>query len=71
MVFFTSTRQITLAKESLLILDDVLNGVKNNVPVDLIEIDIRRIWENLGEILGENYSDELIDKLFSDFCLGK
>lgn len=70
-VFFTNTRQITLAKESLLILEDVLNGVQNDVPVDLIEIDIRRIWENLGEILGENYSDELVDKLFSDFCLGK
>ena len=70
-VFFTNTRQITLAREALLIIEDVINGVNNNVPVDLIEIDIKRIWDKLGEILGENYSDELIDKLFSDFCLGK
>ena len=68
---FTNTRQITLAKECLPILDDVENGIKNNVPVDMVSIDIKRIWTILGEILGENYSDELIDQLFSQFCLGK
>ena len=68
---FTNTRQISLAKECLPILDDVENGINNNVPVDLVAIDIKRIWSKLGEILGENYSDELIDQLFSQFCLGK
>ena len=68
---FTSTRQITLAKECLLILKDVEEGITNNVPVDMVSIDIKRIWTILGEILGENYSDELIDQLFSQFCLGK
>lgn len=68
---FTNTRQITLAKECLKILDDVEEGIKNNVPVDLVAIDIKRIWTKLGEILGENYSDELIDQLFKQFCLGK
>lgn len=67
----TNTRQITLAKECLPILNDVENGINNNVPVDLVAIDIKRIWTKLGEILGENYSDELIDQLFSQFCLGK
>lgn len=67
----TNTRQITLAKECLPILNDVENGIDNNVPVDLVAIDIKRIWSKLGEILGENYSDELIDQLFSQFCLGK
>ena len=68
---FTSTRQITLAKECLPILKDVEDGIANNVPVDMVSIDIKRIWTILGEILGENYSDELIDQLFSQFCLGK
>lgn len=67
----TNTRQITLAKECLPILSEVENGINNNVPVDLVAIDIKRIWTKLGEILGENYSDELIDQLFSQFCLGK
>lgn len=68
---FTNTRQISLAKESLSILDEVEKGINENVPVDLVSIDIKRIWTKLGEILGENYDDELIDQLFSQFCLGK
>ena len=68
---FTNTRQLTLAKECLPILDDVKKGLDDEVPVDLVAIDIKRIWSKLGEILGENYSDELIDQLFSQFCLGK
>ncbi len=68
---FTNTRQLTLAKESLMILEDVEKGIKDEVPVDLVSIDIKRIWTKLGEILGENYTDELIDQLFSQFCLGK
>ena len=68
---FTNIRQLTLAKEALMILEDVEKGIKDEVPVDLISIDIKRIWTKLGEILGENYDDELIDQLFSQFCLGK
>lgn len=68
---FTNARQITLAKESLEILKDVEAGIENDVPVDMVAIDIKSIWTKLGEILGENYNDELIDQLFSQFCLGK
>ena len=70
-LFFTNERQITLAKEALSILDDVKKGIDLEVPVDMIEIDIKKMWTKLGEILGENYDEELIDKLFSNFCLGK
>ena len=68
---FANTRQITLAKECLNIFDDVLNGIDNMVPVDMIGIDIKRIWTKLGEIVGDSYEEELIDQLFSQFCLGK
>ena len=37
----------------------------------MIEIDLKRIWELLGEITGETYQEELINQLFSQFCLGK
>ena len=46
-------------------------GIENEVPVDMVEIDIKRCWEKLGEIIGETYTEELIDQLFSQFCLGK
>ncbi len=69
--FLTNVRQISLAKEAYQILDEVDKGIENEVPVDMIEIDIKRSWEKLGEIIGETYTEELIDQLFSQFCLGK
>ena len=69
--FLTNVRQISLAKEAYSILEEVETGIENEVPVDMIEIDIKRSWEKLGEIIGETYTEELIDQLFSQFCLGK
>ena len=69
--FLTNVRQISLAKESYNILNEVEYGIENNVPIDMIEIDIKRSWEKLGEIIGETYTEELIDQLFTQFCLGK
>ena len=69
--YLSNVRQISLAKEANSILEEVDNGIKNEVPVDMIEIDIKRAWEKLGEIIGETYTEELIDQLFSQFCLGK
>ena len=43
----------------------------NDIPVDMIQIDLKNIWDILGEIIGESYDDELIDQLFTQFCLGK
>ena len=64
-------RQISLAKEALNIINEVQKEIRNNDPIDMIEIDIKRAWEKLGEIIGETYNDELLDQLFSQFCLGK
>lgn len=67
----SNTRQISLAKTALSILGEVKIAVNEKHYVDMIEIDIKRIWEELGKILGESYEDELVDQLFSQFCLGK
>jgi len=64
-------RQISLAKEAYHILEEVEKGIQEEVPIDMVEIDIKRAWEKLGEIIGETYTEELIDQLFSQFCLGK
>ena len=69
--YLSNARQISLAKECLNILKDVKSAVEREESVDLIEIDIKRIWTTLGEITGDIYDDELIDQLFSQFCLGK
>jgi len=69
--YLSNVRQISLAKEANSILEEVEKAIIDEVPVDMIEIDIRRAWEKLGEIIGETYTEELIDQLFSQFCLGK
>ena len=66
-----NVRQISLAKEAEKIMQEVNNAISVNIPIDMIEIDLKRAWEKLGEIIGETYSEELIDQLFSQFCLGK
>lgn len=70
-VMLTNARQIALLKKAKAALDDVLKGINDGMPVDLVQIDLRRSWDLLGEITGDSYQDELIDQLFSQFCLGK
>ncbi len=69
--YLSNAREIALLKEAYESLLEVINGVNINMPIDMIEIDIKNIWEILGKILGESYEEELVDKLFSLFCLGK
>ena len=69
--YLSNVRQISLAKEANTILEEVEKGITDEVPVDMIEIDIKRAWKKLGEIIGDAYTEELIDQLFSQFCLGK
>ena len=52
-------------------LKEVKNGIDMGMPVDMVEIDLKNVWNKLGEITGETYQNELIDQLFSQFCLGK
>jgi len=52
-------------------LDEIKNGINNGIPIDMLEIDLKNLWTSLGKIVGQTYEDELIDQLFSQFCLGK
>ena len=70
-VMVTNARQTALLKKAKQALDDVLSGIADGMPVDLVQIDLKRCWDLLGEITGDSYQDELIDQLFSQFCLGK
>lgn len=71
LTYLSSARSISLLKKSLESLESVKKGIENNMPVDMVEIDLKQMWSTLGEIIGETYTDELIDQLFSQFCLGK
>lgn len=70
-VMVTNARHIGLLHQANDALSDVLKGIEDGMPVDLVQIDMTRCWDLLGEITGDSYQDELLDQLFSQFCLGK
>ena len=69
--YLTNVRQISLAKNAYQKLIDVETALHDNLPIDMIEIDLRDCFDILGEITGKTYSDEIIDNLFERFCVGK
>ena len=69
--YLTNARGLSLLKQAQDIISDIKEGIETEQPIDMIEIDLKRIWELLGEITGETYHEELINQLFSQFCLGK
>ena len=69
--YLSNSRQISLVKKSIDVLDNTLNSIENNIEIDLLAIDIKECYDLLGEIIGSTYKDELLDEIFSNFCLGK
>ncbi|MBA1392530.1 GTP-binding protein, partial [Lactobacillus sp. XV13L] len=67
----TNARQVGLLKQAQQALADVQTGIQQQMPIDLVQIDMTNCWNILGEITGESAPDELITQLFSQFCLGK
>ena len=67
----SNTRHIGKLEETKLALLQALQSAEEQIPIDMVEIDLRKAWSSLGEITGENTSDDLISTLFSKFCLGK
>ncbi|HEJ8693957.1 TPA: tRNA uridine-5-carboxymethylaminomethyl(34) synthesis GTPase MnmE [Staphylococcus aureus] len=71
MTYVSNSRHISLLKQARQTIQDAIDAAESGVPMDMVQIDLTRTWEILGEIIGETASGELIDQLFSQFCLGK
>lgn len=69
--YVSNTRHIALLEKAGQALGEVIVGIEAGMPVDLVQIDMTRCWDFLGEIVGDSVQDELITQLFSQFCLGK
>ena len=69
--YLANERQLSLAKQALKSLRDAKVSLESDEPVDIIEIDLKEVFDILGSITGESYSDELLDELFANFCVGK
>ena len=70
LTYLTSARSKAILRQVLDSVSDVREGI-DNYPIDIVEIDLKKIWNLLGDVIGENYSEELLDELFSRFCVGK
>jgi len=71
MTYVSNVRHVQLLKQAKQALEDAQNGMEMGVPLDVVQIDVTRTWEILGEIIGDTVHESLIDQLFSQFCLGK
>ena len=71
LTYLSDARSISLLKKSLSYIDEGLTSIEKEEPVEIVEMNIKDAWETLGEIIGETYKEELLDELFSRFCLGK
>ena len=71
LVYMSNARQISLVEKALKNIENALDALKNNIPIDMVEIDIKSCFDTLGEIIGVTYKDELIDEIFKNFCIGK
>ena len=69
--YLSNVRHIQKVKEAKTSLQNVLTSIELDMPVDVYAIDLTQAWKSLGEILGEYYQDDLLNELFSKFCLGK
>ncbi len=71
MTYVSNVRHIGLLKQAKQSLQEAYDAADQFVPIDMIQIDVRLAWEQLGEIIGDSAPDSLIDQIFSQFCLGK
>jgi len=67
----TNVRHQTMLNVALRAIEDAIAAAKNKAPLELIEIDISSAYENLGFITGDSVREDVIDQVFSRFCLGK
>ncbi|AOL99990.1 MULTISPECIES: tRNA uridine-5-carboxymethylaminomethyl(34) synthesis GTPase MnmE [Bacillus] len=71
LTYVSNTRHISILQQAKRAIEDALSGIEQDVPIDMVQIDLTRCWELLGEIIGDSVHESLIDQLFSQFCLGK
>jgi tRNA modification GTPase len=67
----TNVRHMELLEKAAGAVADAYRMAENTEPLDFIEVDVRRSWELLGEIIGEAVTEDIIDQVFARFCLGK
>lgn len=71
MSYVSNARHIQLLEQAKNQVNEVIMGIESGLPLDLVEIDLKNAWQSLGEVIGDAVAEDLIDQIFSQFCLGK
>ncbi|NLN14587.1 MAG: tRNA uridine-5-carboxymethylaminomethyl(34) synthesis GTPase MnmE [Tissierellia bacterium] len=70
-VVVTNIRHKNQLEKALRNMESALEDIRANIPLDCIEVDLRDCWDNLGEISGDTISEDILDRIFNEFCIGK
>lgn len=70
-VLVSDARQQDILRQALLLLEQTRMTLMNGMSEDFVVIDLRSAWEKLGEITGDTLGEDIIDEIFSRFCIGK
>lgn len=70
-VLVTNARHKQALTQAKKYIQEIITGIEADIPGDLLSIDIKNAWEALGEITGNTLGEDLIDRIFKDFCIGK
>lgn len=71
MSYVSNSRHIALLTDAKKAVDEAMSAAEEGMPIDMVQIDITKAWELLGEVIGDQVNESLIDQLFAQFCLGK
>lgn len=71
MTYLSNARSISLLHKTMDSIEESESEIEMGSPIDIVELSLKSAWNSLGEVIGETYTDELLDELFSRFCLGK
>lgn len=67
----TNVRHKNALEKALKSIRDGIKAIKEQMPLDFIEVDIKDTWEALGEITGDTIEEDILDHIFKNFCIGK
>lgn len=70
-LMLTNLRHIEAIKKAISYANDCINGLNNGITLDVVSIDLKNLWLALGEVTGNNNNEEIINEIFSGFCVGK
>ncbi len=70
-VMITNVRHKDALEKAIQSINDAIKGIEDHMPLDFLEVDFKNIWDYLGQVSGDTVSEDLLDTIFRDFCIGK